>query len=156
MPTYRYAANPDELDKARSAIASGREMHISPKHAREICNFIKGKKIDVAITMLEDVIAMKRSVPTKHHNKKAGHRSDLKGWYSGRYPVKASAHILEVARNLLANAENKHLNVDNCFITKAISHRGRKIKRFFPRAQGRSTPKYKTLTHIELVTEQLY
>ena len=156
MPTYKYAVEGSGIDKGRSALATGREMPISPKHAREICLFIKGKKLDQTLDMLDDVINLKRSVPMFRHNKKGAHRKDLLKWHSGRYPVKACKFIRRVVVNLRANAENKQLNIDNCHITYAVSHRGRKLKRSMSRSRGSTSPKIKILTHVELVAEQLY
>jgi ribosomal protein L22 len=34
------------------------------------------------------------------------------------------------------------------------AQRGRKIKGFTPRAHGRSSPSYQTLTHVELVVTE--
>jgi len=47
----------------------GTEHHISPKHALEVCSAIRGMKAEVAKEYLEDVIAKKRPVPFKRHNK---------------------------------------------------------------------------------------
>lgn len=144
-----------DIDPDKTAFASGREMNISAKHAREICHAIKGMLIDDAKQFLEDVLVMKRSVPFKRHNKKIGHRSDLVGWDTGRYPVKAAGKILEVLNNLEKNAENKGLEVDRLFVFHAATQRGRKIKRIFPRAFGSSSPKVNTLTHVELGAEEV-
>ncbi|HNT72422.1 MAG TPA: uL22 family ribosomal protein, partial [Methanothrix sp.] len=38
----------------------GTEHHISPKHALEICNAIRGMRAEAAKTYLEEVIAKKR------------------------------------------------------------------------------------------------
>ncbi|HNZ05497.1 MAG TPA: uL22 family ribosomal protein, partial [Methanothrix soehngenii] len=39
------------------------ELHISPKHAREICRTLRGMRANRARDYLEDVIALKRAVP---------------------------------------------------------------------------------------------
>lgn len=144
-----------DIDPDKTVFASGREMNCSAKHAREICNQIKGMLVDDAKTYLESVIEMKKSVPFKRYNKKIGHRSDLVGWHSGRFPVKAAGKILDVLNNLEKNAENKGLEVDRLYIFHAASQRGRKIKRIFPRAFGSSSPKVNTLCHVELAAEEV-
>ena len=143
------------LDPDKTVLASGREIQISHKHAREICNAIRGKLVDKAKEYLEEVIEMKRSVPFKRHHKKVGHRSDLVGWDVGRYPVKAAQKILELLNSLEKNAENKGLEVDRLLLFHAASQRGRKNKRIFPRAFGSSSPKVTILTHIELAAEEV-
>ncbi|MCH8907163.1 MAG: 50S ribosomal protein L22 [Candidatus Heimdallarchaeota archaeon] len=155
MARFKYSTVGLDIDPDKTAFASGREMDISPKHAREICHAIKGMLVDRAKTYLEEVMAMKRSVPFKRYNRKIAHRSDLVGWHSGRYPVKAAEHILLVLNNLEKNAENKDLEVDRLLLFHAAVQRGRKIKRYFPRAMGSTSPKNKTLTHVEVAAEEI-
>ena len=57
MPQYGYSIF--GLDPDRTAIASAREIDISPKDAREICNLIRDMFIDKEKEYLEDVIEMK-------------------------------------------------------------------------------------------------
>lgn len=153
MARFRYSVI--GLDPDKTVLASGREMNISPKHAREICNSIRGKLVDKAKEYLEEVILMKRSVPFKRYHKKVGHRSDLVGWDVGRYPVKAAKKILEILEGLEKNAENKDLEIDRLLLFHAASQRGRKNKRIFPRAFGSSSPKVTILTHVELAAEEV-
>lgn len=153
MARFKYSVM--GLDPDKTVLASGREMNISPKHAREICNAIRGKLVDRAKEYLEEVIAMKRSVPFKRHHKKIGHRSDLVGWDVGRYPVKAAQKILDLLSSLEKNAENKGLEVDRLLLFHATSQRGRKVKRIFTRAFGSSSPKVTILTHVEFAAEEV-
>ena len=153
MPKWEYSFQEQRYDIDRIAKASGRDLRIKPKHAREICACIKGMKVDQAKSFLEDVIQLKRSVPFRRHKKKQAHRKDLKEfkWYAGRYPQKASSRIYEVLTAVESNAEYKGLDVDLCRIIHAAANRGRIIKRYIERAHGRSSPKYKHLSHVELV-----
>ena len=152
MPSWGYSIT--GLDPARSAIASGRDLRISPKAAREICASIKGMKLEEAERFLEDVIAKRRPVPFRRHHKKVGHRRGLQGWPAGRYPVKAAREILRVLRSLRANAEYKGLDVDKLRIIHAAAQRGAKIRKYIPRAFGRSTPWFRQLVHVELAAEE--
>jgi large subunit ribosomal protein L22 len=54
-----------------------------------------------------------------------------------------------------ANAEYKGLDLERLKIIHAVAYPGMKLKRFMMRAFGRSSPKFQTLTHIELVLEQI-
>jgi len=153
MPQFGYSIF--GLDPDRTAIASAREADISPKAAREICNHIKGMFLDKAKEYLEDVILMKRSIPYKRHKKHVAHRKDLAKWPAGRYPVKAAKMILRVLENAENNAEFKGLDVERMKIIHACSQKGMIVKRFFPRAQGSSSPKYNYLTHIEIAIEEV-
>uniref|UniRef100_A0A7C4W3S3 Large ribosomal subunit protein uL22 n=1 Tax=Geoglobus ahangari TaxID=113653 RepID=A0A7C4W3S3_9EURY len=151
MARVNYAYKPK--DEVNSAKAMGYEMEISFKHAVEICRAIKGMKIDEAIKYLEEVVEMKRAIPFRKHKKKVPHRRGLEKWYAGRYPTKATKHIIKVLKNLKANAEYKGLEVEKLVITHAQAKKGRVLKRFIPRAFGRATPRNKVLTTVEFVAE---
>ncbi len=149
MAKIKYAYTED--DKTKTAKALGRSLKISPKHAVEICNKIRGMNVEEAKDYLEEVILMKKAVPFKRHNKKVGHRRGLKGWPTGRYPVKAATHILDVLENAEANAEYKGLDSENLRIMHISSHRGFVIRGWTPRAFGRASPFNTPTTHIQIV-----
>jgi large subunit ribosomal protein L22 len=60
MAGYTQQTDPDT-----TARAIGKELPISPKFSREICRMLRGKNVAVAITMLEEVEALKRPVPAR-------------------------------------------------------------------------------------------
>ncbi|MFX1257594.1 MAG: 50S ribosomal protein L22 [Promethearchaeota archaeon] len=153
MPTWKYSFVEEKYDIERIAKASGRDLRIKPKHAREICASIKGMKLEQAKNFLEKVIKLKQSVPFRRHKKKQAHRKDLKKfkWYAGKYPVKAASRIYEILTSVESNAEYKGLDVDLCRIIHAATQRGRIIKRYIERAHGRSTAKNKHLSYVEIV-----
>ncbi|MHA2226617.1 MAG: 50S ribosomal protein L22 [Candidatus Hodarchaeales archaeon] len=152
MPKYKLSVF--GLDVDRTAIATGRNMRISPKHAREICRELKGKYLETAQEYLEQVIELERSVPFRRYRRKIPHRSDLSKWPAGRYPKKAATEILKVLENVEQNSSFKGLEVSRLRITHMASQRGRKIRGFTPRAHGRSSPSFKTLTHVEVVVTE--
>ena len=154
MPKWGYSILTETLDPEKTAKASGREIRVSHKHAREICKTVKGMTLTIAKQYLRDVIAKKKAVPFTRYNKKAGHRHGLVKAAAGRYPIKASSQILKIIQGAEANAENKGLDVDRLHILHAAAYPGRKIKRFTPRAHGRASPKFETLTHIEIVLDE--
>jgi large subunit ribosomal protein L22 len=153
MPNWGYSFIEQKYDADRLAKASGRDLRIKPKNAREICAVINGMKIEQAKGFLEKVIQLKQSVPFRRHKKKQAHRKDLKQfkWYAGRYPQKAAARIYEIVASVESNAEYKGLDIELCRIVHAATHRGRIIKRYIPRAHGRSTAKYRHLSHVEII-----
>ena len=151
MPKWGYSIIKEELDPEKTAKASGREVRVSHKHAREVCRTIKGMTLTNAKAYLRDVMDKKKPVPFRRFKKKAGHRHGLQKSYAGRYPIKAAEKVLRVVEGAEANAENKGLDVDRLRILHAAAYPGIKIKRFTPRAHGRTSPKYQTLTHIEIV-----
>jgi len=142
----------DPLTQVR---ASGREVDISPKAAREICAVIKGMSIAKAKKFLEDVMDKKQAVPFKRYKKEVSHKSSQFKFYAGGYPVKAIKEILKVIKNLEANAEFKGLDTEKMIIIHAASMKGMKVKRYVPRAFGRSSPSFDTLVHIEIVGKEV-
>ncbi|MBS7287686.1 MAG: 50S ribosomal protein L22 [Candidatus Freyarchaeota archaeon] len=152
MPKFGYSIY--GLDPALTAKASGRDLRISPKAAREICNTIKGMMLYEAKELLDEVIRLKRPIPFRRHKGKQAHKRGLQGWHSGRYPVKAARAIMKILDNVETNAEQKGLDVDNLRIIHAATHRGPVMKRYMPRAFGRTTPKFRSLTHVEIVVKE--
>jgi len=153
-PNFGYSIS--GLDPDKTAIASGRDLRCSPKHAQEICNTIKGMMIEKAKSFLERATQLKQPIPFKKHNKHVPHRKglDQMKWDAGRYVPKAVKSILKVLANAENNAEFKGLDLDRVRIVHASIHRGRKVKKYIPRAFGRSTPYNNILTHVEIVLEE--
>lgn len=141
-------------DPAIHVRASGREIDISPKAAREICNTLKGMTLTKAIELTESVEAKKEPVAFRRYKKKVGHRSELSGFPTGSYPVKAAGEILAVLRNLRGNCEFKGLDPDRVHLIHASAKAGRVIKDYVPRAHGRSSPNFHTLVHVEFVVRE--
>ncbi|MGQ9538369.1 MAG: 50S ribosomal protein L22 [Candidatus Bathycorpusculaceae bacterium] len=154
MPKWGYSLPEEALDPEKTVKASGREVRVSHKSAREVCEKIKGMTLIQAKRFLKDVIAKKKAVPFTRFKKKAGHRHGLEKAYAGRYPVKVAKQILKILEGAEANAENKGLDTERLKIIHASAYPGMKIKRFMPRAHGRATPKFETLCHIELALEE--
>jgi large subunit ribosomal protein L22 len=153
VPEWGYSIT--ELDPERTAKASGRELRISHKSAREICKTIKGMKLNQAKKFLQSVIEKRQPVPFRRFTKKQAHRHGLQKAYAGKYPVKAAKQILKVLQNAEANAEFKGLDTENMRIIHASAYPGMKIKRFIPRAFGRATPKFETTTHVEIALQEI-
>jgi large subunit ribosomal protein L22 len=142
------------LNPEKTAKASGRELKISHKAAREVCKAIKGMMLNDAKQYLRDVTAKKKAIPYTRYNKKLPHRHGLIKTFAGRYPIKASQQILDVLESAQSNAENKGLDVDRLRIIHAAAYQGIKLKRYMPRAHGRASPKYDTTTHVEIVLDE--
>jgi large subunit ribosomal protein L22 len=153
MPSWRYSVT--DLDPDKTAIASGRDLRIKPKAAREICNYINGMKLENAKTALQEVIELKKPIPYYRYKGKIPHRKEAQGYDAGRYPQKAAGEILRVLEAVKANAEFKGLNTEDLKITHIAAHRGRRIRKFIPRAFGRASPYFRHLTHIEVAVEEV-
>ena len=154
MPKWGYSIIEEMLDPEKTAKASGRELKVSHKAAREVCKAIKGMMLNDAKQYLRDVAAKKKAVPYTRYNKKLPHRHGLVNSFCGRYPIKASEQILDVLGSAQSNAENKGLDVDRLRIIHAAAYQGMKLKRYARRAHGRSSPKFDTTTHVEIVLDE--
>jgi len=142
MAQYNYSCKVEE----NMAKAVGRHLPISRKTAVEICNYLRGKPVERAKAILNNVIAMKEPIPYRVYTWGIGHKRKMG---SGRYPVKASKYILEVIESVVANAQMKGLatgKLEICHISAQpgpiIMHRGR---------QGRRRMKQ---AHIEVVVRE--
>ncbi|MBT96507.1 MAG: uL22 family ribosomal protein [Candidatus Pacearchaeota archaeon] len=103
----------EEKPKKTIAIVNGRSLPISTKYSVAICNFIKNKRIEDAISDLEQVLNYKKAVPMK------GEIPHRKGKImSGRYPKKAVEHFIKLLKSLLANANE----LNNPLINEAIAN----------------------------------
>ena len=161
LPNWREYAVPkwgysivEELDPEKTVKASAREVRVSHKSAYEVCRTIKGMMLTQAKQYLRDVIVKKRPVPYRRFRKKAGHRHGLSKAFAGRYPVKAAKQLLRLLEGAEANAENKGLDSERMRIIHAATSQGMKVKRYQPRAQGRTSPSFDTLCHIEMALEE--
>ena len=154
VPKWGYSITPEELDPEKTVKASARQIKVSHKAAREVCRTIKGMMLPKAKQYLKDVMAKKTPVPYKRYTKKLGHRHGLEKAFAGRYPVKTSKYILKLLEGAEANAENKGLDIDRLRIIHASVSQGMKMKRFTPRAQGRATPSFEILSHVEIALEE--
>jgi large subunit ribosomal protein L22 len=153
MPHFGYAFQ--NYDKTKQVRASIREKDISHKHSREIAVAIKGMSIEKAREFLESVIERKLAVPYRRYNMEVAHRSNIRdGFFAGRFPQKAAHEFLKLLDNLESNAEYKGMDLDRLRIVNAAVHKGTKLQRFQPRAMGRSSPKYDTLVHVQLVAQE--
>ncbi len=142
MAGYKYSS---EL-KENMSKAVGTGLPISSKHSREICAKIRGLKINTAKKFLADVISLDAAVPYKRYIKEMPHRKGPMA--AGRFPVKASKHILDILKSAEANAQFKGLSIKNLLIKHISAQKGSKTIRY-----GRRQNKAKR-THIEVILEE--
>lgn len=104
-----------DIAKKTEAIVNAVSLPISTKYSVAICRFIKRKKIENAITDLEQILVHKKAIPMK------GEIPHRKGRImSGRYPKKATEHFIKLLKSLLANSNANGL--DNPVITDAVAN----------------------------------
>lgn len=147
MAGYTAESDPDKTSRA-----IGKELPISPKFSREICTMLRGRKVKVAIMILEEIIDLKRPVPIKRFNTGVAHK---KGIGPGRYPQKAARAILRVVESARNNAEYKGLDAENMKVAVVTTNLGRTMKGSMPRAYGRATQWNQQTANIEVILEEL-
>ncbi len=152
MPKFGYSLT--EFDTEKTVKASGRELRISAKHAREVCRTIKGMQLNKAKRYLEQVELKEQSVPFRRFVKKLGHRRGIRKAMVGKFPVKTATAVLKVLQSAEGNAEAKGLDLDRLRVVHASAYPGMRLRRAMPRAFGRSTPKMKTHTHVEIFLKE--
>ncbi len=152
MPNFGYSYA-EEL-AGNQVKASVRDLRVSFKEMVELVRELRGKSLEEARRILEDVISLRRPIPFKRYKKGVGHRRQLQGWKAGRYPVKAAKLVMKLLKSAEANAEQKGLDTERLFIRHIAAQQGPKLRRFFPRAFGRATPKIEQLVHVEVVLEE--
>lgn len=136
----------------RSAIARAREVDISLKDAVNIAHHLKGKSLELAKKIVDEAMEKKRSIPYFRYLDSVSHR---RGSGPGRYPIKALKAFKEVIENAEANAEFKSLDSENLRIKHIAATKGRMLKKYLPKAYGRSGAFFKDLVNIEIVLEEV-
>ena len=100
------------------AVVKGENIPISTKHSAAICKFIRNKRIDDAVSDLEQVMRLKKAVPMKGE---IPHRKG-KGIMSGRFPQRAVSHFIILLKSLAANSNYNGL--ENPVIAEAVANIG--------------------------------
>lgn len=94
------------------------------------------------------------SSPTRDTRKKSLIEEVYTDSTLGDIPRRQLKKILKVLRQVESNAEFKGLTVDNLRVIHLAAQRARLIKKYIPRAFGRSSPYFDLLTHIEVAVEE--
>ena len=99
--------------KKNDAKVMGWNLSISYKEGADICSMIRGRNIDTAIKMVEEVIAMKR--PVMMNKREASHQHG-KGIMAGGFPINACKDFLRMLKQLKANAIYNELELEKVSI----------------------------------------
>jgi large subunit ribosomal protein L22 len=126
---------------------AGRNMQFSHKAGRELAAFIKGKKVNAVMKILENVANLKQVVPYKRYKRDIAPK---KGVGPGRYPVKAALAVIKLLKNLKGAAKLKGLDLEKLTIIHAAALKGPKRRRY-----GRSSGLKRKNTHFELVAKEI-
>ena len=105
--------------------AVNKNVRTSPRKLALVCNFIKGKKADVALRDLE--FTRKR----------------------------IAKDVSKTVKSAISNAENNYqYDIDNLFVKEAYVGKSLVMKRYRPRAKGRASPIKKPFSRITIILEE--
>lgn len=105
--------------------SKARHIHISPRKCRKVTDLVRGKDANQA------------EVQLKYLSKRS------------------SDPILRLLNSAIASAEHNHnLDKDNLFISEIYVDEGPTLKRWMPRAFGRTYPIMKRTSHITLILDE--
>ena len=113
------------MQKNNLVRAINKNVRSGTRKANLLLNFIKGKKVDVAIRDLE--FTRKR----------------------------VAQDIKKTVQSALSNAENNYqYDIDNLYVKEAYVGKSIVMKRFRPRAKGRASPIKKPFSRITVILEE--
>ncbi len=127
------------------------EQDVSLKDAVNVAHFLRGMNLQVAKDTLDLVIEKKKPVPYFRYLDSVSHK---KAVGPGRYPIKTARAFMKLLANVESNAEFNGLNTDNLKIVHVAASKGRMIKKYLPKAQGRSGASFKDLVNLEIVVQE--
>ena len=113
------------IEKDNLIKAVNKNVRSGSRKANLILNFIKGKKVDVAIRDLEFT------------------------------RKKVAEDIKKTVKSAIANAENNYqYDIDNLYVKEAYIGKSIVMKRFRPRAKGWASPIKKPFTRVTIILEE--
>ncbi len=114
------------MNKDNSTIkAINKNVRSSPRKIALICDFIKGKKADIALRDLQFT------------------------------RKKVAIDVSKTVKSAISNAENNfQYDIDNLFIKEAYVGKSLVMKRYRPRAKGRASPIKKPFSRITIILEE--
>ncbi len=140
----KYATTYDEKKMARSM---GVALPISTKKAVELCNFVRGRQLNKAVTLLEGVLTEKIAVPFRKYAKGGtGHKP---GIGPGRYPKNVATEVIKLLRQAEANAKVKGLDTGSLVISSILANKGAHSWHY-----GRKKRRMMKRTHVEVVVSE--
>ena len=139
----KYSIKPGE----KTVKAMGRDMNVSFKDMVMVAEAIRGKKLQTAIQLMDDVVALKKSIPYRRFNKGIGHRKGCQ-FKLGKFPQKAAGYALKILKNLEANAEFKGFDPDKIKVIHCQAQLG--VSRPRRKPKGRWTTWETEYSHIQI------
>jgi large subunit ribosomal protein L17e len=128
------------------------DLRVHFKNTYNVAKAVKGRKLNPAITYLEDCAEQKQIIPYTRFTGGVGRHAQLKDYKHttlGRWPEKSIKAVRELLINLRANAEIKGLDLDRCSINHVVVQRAVNGRRRTYRAHGRISPYLASNCHVE-------
>ena len=105
--------------------AINKNIRTSPRKLALVCNFIKGKKADIALRDLDFT------------------------------RKKVAKEVSKTVKSAISNAENNfQYDIDNLFVKEAYVGKSLVMKRYRPRAKGRASSIKKPFSRITIILEE--
>jgi ribosomal protein uL22 len=142
MTTYRYTAQAS----ANEAKAVGVALPVSYKQSYEVAKFIRGKNVQLAKKMLQDVVDMKRPVPMTRFHGDTGHKH---GMAAGRFTINTCYFLLKLLKSAESNAQFKGLSTANLVVKHIAAQRGPTSFRY-----GRHRRRQAKRAHVEIILSE--
>ena len=136
----------------KCAKARAFDVKASYKNTYEAAKMMKGKTIQQTRDYFEAVLDHKRCVPFTKYNGGVSRTAQAREFKKtqGRWPEKAIRNLLELLKNLEANAIKDQLNLDTLIIRHVQVNRAQCGRRRTYRAHGRITPYMSNPCHVEV------
>ena len=114
------------MDKDNTLVkAVNKNVRTSPRKLALVCNFIKGKKADIALRDLEFT------------------------------RKKIAVDVSKTVKSAISNAENNYqYDIDNLFVKEAFVGKSLVMKRYRPRAKGRASPIKKPFSRLTIILQE--
>ena len=113
------------MEKNLIVKAINKNVRTSPRKLALVCNFIKGKKADIALRDLEFT------------------------------RKKIAKEVSKTVKSAISNAENNYqYDIDNLFVKEAYVGKSLVMKRFRPRAKGRAAPILKPYSNLTIILSE--
>ena len=114
------------MDKDNTLVkAVNKNIRTSPRKLALVCNFIKGKKADIALRDLEFT------------------------------RKKIAVDVSKTVKSAISNAENNYqYDIDNLFVKEAFVGKSLVMKRYRPRAKGRASPIKKPFSRLTIILQE--
>ena len=114
------------MEKNTLVKAINKNVRTSPRKLALVCNFIKGKKADIALRDLE---------------------------FSRK---KIAKDVSKTVKSAISTAENNYqYDIDNLFVKEAYVGKSLVMKRFRPRAKGRAAPILKPYSSVTIILSEI-